>query len=339
MITRRTALAGIASTAGLWGCALRHEALATRSDIEVFDTQAHGLFPQDARLETIATGYVWCEGPTWDTDRNALYFTDVPGNTAYRWRRGQGVDVLLQPSGAAVAEGFREPGANGLWHARDGRLIVCNHGLRRVEAIDLATTSRASLVDHFEGRRFNSPNDVVEAADGALYFTDPPYGLTGLNDSPLKEMAVNGVYRLSPTGDVRRLVSDMTFPNGIALSPDGRRLYVSQSDPAAPEIRVFHLDSRGGVLVGSTFFDAAPLMGDDAPGLPDGMAVCRSGHVFATGPGGVLLLSPDGRLLGRIRTGRATANCAFGEDGRTLFITANDRVFRIPTLMTGVQWS
>ncbi|MEO0466469.1 MAG: SMP-30/gluconolactonase/LRE family protein [Pseudomonadota bacterium] len=327
------------SVASLSACGALPHRRGPSADIEVLDDDLHSLFPAGAALETLATGYMWSEGPAWDRDRNALYFTDVPGNTAYRWRRETGAQIFLEPSGAATVEGFREAGANGLWFARDGRLIVCNHGLRRVEAIDLDTQSRTRLVDRFEGHRFNSPNDVVEARDGTIYFTDPPYGLAGLDASPLKEMGANGVYRLNPDGVVTRLISDMTFPNGIALSPDERRLYISQSDPKAPLIRTLILSSGGSPSDDGLFFDAGPLMSESAPGLPDGMAVAQSGHILATGPGGVLVLSPTGRLLGRIRTGRATANCTFGEDGTILFITAHDRLLRIPTLMTGVQWS
>ena len=339
MISRRTTLLGLTSLAALPACRTVQSPNGLSADVEVFDDEVLALIPRGAELETLATGYTWSEGPTWDRSKRALYFTDVPGNTAYRWTREAGVDVLLQPSGAADAAGFREPGANGLWYARDGRLIVCNHGLRRVETIELQSGRRTPLATSYGGRRFNSPNDVVQARDNTLYFTDPPYGLEGLNASPLKEMPANGVYRLRTDGRVERLLDDMTFPNGVALSLDERRLYISQSDPDAPLIRVLTLGSSGAITDDTVFFDAAPLMGDAAPGLPDGMAISQDGYLFATGPGGVLILSPDGRLIGRIRTGRATANCAFGEDGQTLFITAHDRLLRMPTLKTGVQWS
>lgn len=309
--------------------------------IERFDAALDDLVDPNAQLETLGGGFTWSEGPTWDGDRGCLYFTDVPGNRAYRWTRDAGVEVFLDPSGipAGEAEGFREPGANGLWYAGGGQLLVCNHGTRSVERLDLASGQRTALASGFSGEPFNSPNDLVPGADGALYFTDPPYGLEGLDASPLKRQDANGVYRLAPSGAVSRLVADMTFPNGIGLSPDGRHLYVAQSDPAAPVIRCFALLADGGVEEAGLWFDATALSGPDQPGLPDGMAIDRHGNLFATGPGGVLVISPDGICLGRIRTGRATANCAFGEDGSTLFMTAHDRLMRLETRTRGLAWS
>ncbi len=297
------------------------------------------LIRPDAPLDILGSGYGWSEGPTWDRARGCLYFTDVPGNTAYSWSPGGAVQTFLKPSGAAITEGFREPGANGLWYSRTGQLIICNHGRRRVESLDLVSGKRTALVSAYGGKRFNSPNDVVEGPDGSLFFTDPPYGLEGLNKSLLKEQSVNGVYRLSPEGQITRLIDDMTFPNGIALSPDARTLYVTQSDPDAPLLREVRLDTDGKVGASKTLFDASPLMSDDSPGLPDGLAVTTEGQIFLAGPGGVLILDSEGGLLGRILTGSATANCAFGEDGRTLFITAHDRLLRIRTRATGLQWS
>ncbi|MCP2679563.1 SMP-30/gluconolactonase/LRE family protein [Maricaulaceae bacterium NA33B04] len=174
---------------------------------------------------------------------------------------------------------------------------------------------------------------------GCLYFTDPPYGLEGLNASPLKEMSANGVYRLGRDGQCTRLYDQLSFPNGIALSPDERWLYVSQSDPAAPYIYRAELYADGGVGPLERWFDTSVFLAAGDPGLPDGLCVSTDGIVFATGPGGVFVLAPDGHLMARILTGRATANCAFGgEDGRTLFMTAHDRLLRLPTRVAGVQW-
>ena len=339
MISRRQFILGMATTYAAAACRSAPKSQSQKSIIEVADPEMDELVPNGARLEVLAEGFGWSEGPTWDRRRDALYFTDVPGNKAYRWRKGQGVDVFLDPSGSANTDGFREPGANGLWYNRNGDLIACNHGLRTLQRINLQSREREDLVSKFNGKRFNSPNDLVEARDGTLYFTDPPYGLEGMNDSPLKEMTANGVYRRRRNGDLVRLLSDMTFPNGVALSPDEKHLFVSQSDPKAPYIRRLEFGQSGEVLSDDVFFDAADLLAEGLPGLPDGMAVSQTGHLFATGPGGVLVLAPDGRLLGRILTGRATANCAFGEDGKTLFITAHDRLLRLQTNAKGVQWS
>lgn len=297
------------------------------------------LLPTRPDIFVVGEGYVWAEGPAWDRVRNCLYFTDVPGNRTWRWRAGEGVRVWLDPSGIdpAEADGFREPGMNGLWMRDEGTLLACVHGTRSVVVIDPDTRERRTLCDRYGGSRFNSPNDLVESADGTIYFTDPPYGLEGLDASPLKELDANGVYRRDAGGHVTRLLDDLRFPNGIALSPDERSLYISQSDPDRPIIRRLQLDGMGGFTDDRTLFDASAL---DGPGLPDGMAVDVNGHIFATGPGGVLILSPEGELLGRILAGRACANCAFGgPDGRMLYVAAHDRVLQIPTLTQGLQWA
>ena len=304
--------------------------------IETFDNRMLDIIDPAQSLDVLSSGYGWSEGPVWDKARGQLYFTDVPGNTAYVWSSGTGTEVFLEPSGASVGhgEGFREPGANGLLMGQDGRLLICNHGKRVVEAMDITTGDRVTLVESYDGKAFNSPNDLIQASNGDIFFTDPPYGLEGLNESPLKEMPVNGVYKLAPDGNVVRLLDDMTFPNGIALSQDEAWLYVSQSDPDAPLIRRISLK---GTFTDEAWFDAAPYIAD-GPGLPDGLAVTTNGLVFATGPGGVFVLTQEGEALGRINLGRASANCTFGEDGQSLFIAAHDRLMRVRTKVKGLGW-
>lgn len=341
-ISRRDVLAG--SAGGLvGGCAIgaRGVGLEPEASIqfEAFDGAFADVVDQSSRPRLLSTGHTWSEGPAWDKERQALYFTDVPGNRAFSWSQREGVAIFLAPSGIQpkLAAGMREPGANGLLLSNSGELLICNHGQRAVEARDFASGKRRVLASEYGGKRFNSPNDIAEANDGTIFFTDPPYGLEGLNGSPLKEMQVNGVYRLDQAGNVARLVDDMTFPNGVALSPDEQWLYVSQSDPDAPLIRRFKLNDKGiaqddGETV---WFDAKPYM-HAVGGLPDGMAVSVLGQVFLAGPGGVLVIDATGQCLGRIFTGRASANCTFGEDGRTLFITAGDRVVSVRTKVTGL---
>ena len=304
--------------------------------LDVFDDGLHDIVDPGAKLVRRAEGFTWSEGPAWDPVRSRLYLSDVPENKAWMWSEAGGKELFLDPSGAAEAEGFREPGSNGLLYANDGSLLVCNHGLRRVERLNIETRERSVVADQFDGKPFNSPNDVIEASDGTIYFTDPPYGLAGMNDSPLKALTFNGVYRLRPGGTVELLLDDMTFPNGVALSPDQTRLYVSQSDPAAPILRELSFDGDGAIASDRILFDAAPFAEDGSPGLPDGMAVDAAGRIFLTGPGGIFVVAPQGQVLGRIRMPKATANCAFGGDGSRLFITSSDVLYELPTKTMGI---
>ncbi len=338
-LSRRLLLSGAGCTA-LAGCvSVPDGGIAAASPLvkfEAFDGRFEQVVDTASTGRLLGDGFQWAEGPAWDRKRAVLYFTDVPANRAYRWSAGQGTQIFLDPSGAVGdTAGFREPGANGLLIGRDGKLLLCNHGARALQNFDLDTGERKTLASHYEGKRFSSPNDLIEANDGTIYFTDPPYGLEGLDESPLKEMDANGVYRLAPDGTLSRLVDSLTFPNGVALSRDGKSLFISQSDPEAP--LVLKLDLQEAAKP-SVWFDARHYTVDN-PGLPDGMAMARSGHLFLAGPGGVLVIDQDAKCLGRISTGRATANCAFGEDGCTLFITAQDRLLAIRTRVSGLGFA
>jgi len=284
-----------------------------------------------AEIEILAEGFDWAEGPVWVDAGGYLLFTDVPQNVIWRWSEVEGLSEFMRPSGFDGEDGshLREPGANGLVIEPSGTLLMCDHGNRSLSRVDLAAREKTIVVDRFEGRRFNSPNDLVIHQSGAVYFTDPPYGLEGLNASPVKEMAHNGVYRLAPDGAVTLIDDALSFPNGVALSPDHRTLYVAVSDPEGPVVMAYDLGDDGRAVSSRLFFDAASLMGPDAPGLPDGLKVDARGRIFTTGPGGVLVLTPEGALLGVIDTGRATANCAFGPGGASLFMTADDLLTRV----------
>ena len=291
----------------------------------------------DASIEKIAEGFTWSEGPAWVQDGNYLLFTDVPQNTLHRWKESEGLSVFLKPSGLANPDPriTREAGANGLFAEPGGTLLLADSGSRVVARLDLGTKQRTILASSFQGKRFNSPNDLVRHSNGAVFFTDPPYGLEGLNDSPAKELAFNGVYRLDKDGSVQLVDEGLSFPNGIALSPDERTLYVSNSDPARPIWMAYSLDANGTATGKRVFADATDLQGEGVPGLPDGMAVSTDGKIFATGPGGVLVMDATGKRLGRIETGTAISNCTFGDDGSTLYMTSHAMLARVRVKATG----
>jgi gluconolactonase len=289
------------------------------------------LIAPDAAVETIASGIRWAEGPVW-VPGTGLLFSDPPANLMRRWTRSGGVVPFLSPSGAAGTDPrlVREAGSNGLALAHDGALLIANSGGRSIDRFDIATRRRTVLVDHFRGRRFNSPNDLTLARSGAIYFTDPPYGFADGDASPLREAAGNGVYRWAAGGEAVLIDGSLTRPNGIALSPDERRLFVSVSDDKAPRIMVYDLDARGLPLRSRIWLDAAPLQAGDAPGLPDGMKIARDETMVCSVPGGMMVLTPEAEPLGLVHAGAPIANCAFGEGGSTLFMTGGTRVFRLP---------
>jgi gluconolactonase len=305
----------------------------TIGSVERLESAIDSLIPADAVIEILAEGYDWSEGPVWVNDGGYLLFSDVPRNTIYRWREGDGAAVWLTPSGFTAAEAPRgESGSNGLLLDGEGRLVLCQHGDRRVARLEAPLDEPApeftTLADRWNGKRFSSPNDAVFDGAGNLYFTDPPYGLPEGPDDPSKEISHNGVYRLEVDGTVSLLVDDLTRPNGISLSPDERTLYVANSDPERAIWMAYDLAPDGIVSNGRIFFDATHLV-PERPGLPDGLKVDDAGNIFATGPGGVLVFAPDGTHLGTIATTKPTANCAFGNGGSYLYMTADDTLLRI----------
>lgn len=326
MIDRRSLLAIGAACLAAPGAAL-----VTAPTIRRLSPALDRLIPRDAEIETIATGIRWAEGPLW-VPGTGLLFSDPPANLLRRWTRAGGVTAYLSPSGAAGTDPklVREPGSNGLALAHDGALLIANSGGRSIDRLDLATGRRHVLLDRFRGKRFNSPNDLHVARSGAIYFTDPPYGLADGDASSIKEQPHNGVYRWAAGGEAVLIDGTLTRPNGIALSPDERRLYVSVSDEQAPVIRVYELDARGLPVASRVWLDARPLQAGGAPGLPDGMKIARDGTMFCALPGGMTILTPEAELLGLIANGGPIANCAFGEQGSALFLTASDRVLRLP---------
>lgn len=303
------------------------------------DPRLDQLLPPGAEIEVLASGFDWSEGPVWlqadplGGEGGCLLFSDVPRNHVLRWKEGEGVSVFLQPSGYTGRAPYgREPGSNGLTLDRQGRLVSCEHGDRRVSVL-LWDGGKKTLADSHAGKRFNSPNDVVVKSDGSVYFTDPPYGLPQQADDARREQPHFGVYRIAVDGTVTLLTAEMTRPNGLAFSLDEKTLYVAQSDPEAAIWKAFPVHADGTLGKSRVFFDATAMAKSGTmKGLPDGLKVDQSGTLWATGPGGVLIFAPDGTLLGRIDTGEATANCAFGgPDGSDLYITADMYLCRVRT--------
>lgn len=306
----------------------------TVGSVERLDPTLDALLAPDAVMEKLAEGFNWSEGPVWVPAQSALLFSDVPENRVYHWKAGEDVTVFLMPSGfTGTTYNGRERGSNGLTLDRSGQLILCQHGDRRVARLGADGKSFETIVDRIDGKRFSSPNDLCFDRAGNLFFTDPPYGLPS---DTKQETEFNGVYRLGTDGKLTVITRDMERPNGVALSPDEHTLYVGSTHGPAPVVMAYSLNSAGAVKGSRIFFDGKELIArTKRQGGFDGMKVDARGNVWTTGPGGVLILSPEGKHLGSLLTGRATANCAFGgADGKTLFITADDLLLRIKTNVT-----
>jgi gluconolactonase len=298
------------------------------------DPRLDNLLAIDTKIEVLATGFVWSEGPAWvkgaTSENSYLLFSDVPQNTVYKWSEKEGLTIFLKPSGYTGA-GFysNEPGSNSLIINKLGQLVSCEHGDRRVSAMPLSGGGKTTLADRYQGKRFNSPNDVVQHSGGAYYFTDPPYGLPKQENDSSREMNWSGVYKIGTDGAVTLQTKELTRPNGLAFSADEKTLYVAQSDPERAIIMAYPVLADGSLGVGKVFFDATPMVKQGLSGLPDGLRVDKKGNLWATGPGGVLIFAPDAALLGRIDTGEATANCTFGNDGTVLYLTSDMYLCRV----------
>lgn len=310
----------------------------TLGEVVRLDPAINQLIGTDAQIEVVAMGFEWSEGPVWvPRDGGYLLFSDVPKNTVFKWSEKEGLSEFLKPSGyTGITRYSDEPGSNGLTLDAAGRLISCEHGDRRVSAVAFGE-GKVTLADRFDGKRLNSPNDVVVRSQGDLYFTDPPYGLPNRENDEHQEYGFCGVFRVSLEGKVSLISNEMTRPNGLAFSPDEKILYVAQSDGRQPIIQAFDIAEDGTASNSRVFYDASELAGK-LKGSPDGLKVDAQGNLFATGPGGVHVISPQGKLLGRIDTKEATANCAFGgADGSVLYMTADMYLCRIQTKTKGAH--
>jgi len=316
--------------------------------IERLDPALDEIVPKGAALEKVASGFTWTEGPVW-MPSGYLMFADIPSNTIRKWSPGAGVSIFMQPSGyqGSAPFGGPEPGSNGMTLDGAGRLTVAGHAREnvwRLEQMDAKATITV-LADSYQGKHLNSPNDLVYKSDGALYFTDPPYGLrTQKDDDPAKQLQVNGVYRMPGAAkqkpgseparaELQLLVQDLPRPNGIVFSPDEKYLYVNNSEPQ--KIWMRYLVKADGTLTDAKLICDATS--DSRPGAPDGMKVDQSGNLYSAGPGGVWIFSPAGKHLGTIDLAEKVANVAWGgSDHKTLYITASTSIYRINLKITGV---
>lgn len=309
----------------------------TIGSIQRLDPALDEILDATAKLEVLGQGYAWSEGPIWVPSESRLLFSDIPPNRIMQWRAGEGVTLYQAGVGFSgeSKSGGREPGTNGLMLSADGLVYACCHGDRVIKRRRADETWEV-VIDNYQGKKFNSPNDLTFHKNGDLYFTDPPYGLAGGPDDPSRELDFCGVYRWDGK-EVHLLTKELNRPNGIAFSPDYKTLYVAQSDGDAPTWTAYPVKDDGSLSTGKVLANSKEFYGKD-PGSPDGLKVDVKGNLWATGPGGVWIIAPTGKVLGKIMTGRPTANCGFGgPDGSWLFITANDLLLRVPTKTKGLQ--
>lgn len=301
--------------------------------IERLDPSLQSLIAADAEMEILSEGYDWTEGPLWVEAHQMLLFSDIPPNSIFKWTEKDGASLFLKPSGfTGNTDRKGEPGSNGLLLDSDGRLVLCQHGDRQMARYTGSLTdpkpAYETIVSTYDGKRFNSPNDGAYSPNGMLYFTDPPYGLEGNINDPAKEIPFQGVYRVNRDGVAELLIDSLSRPNGIAFSKDGTRLYVANSDPEHAVWMEYELDQDGKPEKGRVLYDATSFVGKEK-GLPDGLKVHSSGIIFATGPGGVWVFDPTGTVLGKLKTGQATSNCALDDKEGYLYITADMFLVRL----------
>jgi gluconolactonase len=322
-------------------------AAAFSQEIQRLDPAVDQLVPGNAMLEKVATGFnKWTEGPVW-TREGTLLFAEIPANNIDQWIPGKTASVFMHPSGYVGTEPFKgpEPGSNGMTRDGDGRISVAGHARRnvwRMESVD-PRAQITVLADSYQGKKLNSPNDLVYKSDGSLYFTDPPYGLPTQSDTdPLKELQVNGVYRLPgaraqkagapPDRDkLQLIIKDLPRPNGVAFSPDEKYLYIADSGKKVwMRYRVL---PDGSVTDGALFLDPTS---DPAKGVPDGLRLDEKGNIYGAGPGGVWIISPEGKHIGTIKVPEVVANVAWGDkDYKTLYITASTSIYSIKLSVPG----
>ena len=300
-----------------------------KNDVTIIKKSANSLIDKNSEIEVLGDSFLVAEGPLWDSKNNRLLFTDVRQNKLFSWDENNGITEYIVPSGSTgYAPSFKDGGigANGITFNKEGQIVLCQHGDRRVAIVSNQkdnTPMFTTIVDNYNGKRFNSPNDLSISKNGDIYFTDPPYGFKNFNNK-FRELDFNGVYKYSANGGIRLITKEMTRPNGIALSLDEKYIYVNNSDRNDPKIMRFNSKSFKGKL----FFDGSELVKKYKGGF-DGLKIHSSGNIFTTGPNGILILSPKGNLLATINYGKAITNCNFDKDEEYLYVTGFDDVSRI----------
>lgn len=299
-------------------------------NIDIYDSSVLSIIDTNVNIEILAKGLQWSEGPLWLDNLQSLIFSDVPANKIYKWNETEGLSLYLEPSGYTDENNSNSnSGSNGLILDKENNLLICQHGDRRIARLDsdLKTPDSkfVTLADNYKGKKFNSPNDLVMDKEANVYFTDPPYGLPG---NKTGEVGINGVYKITPDKEVTLLVDSLTKPNGIGLSVDQKTLYISQSDPNNQVLYSYEINEDGSLENGKILFNFQSAV-KELKGLPDGLKVHKSGNIFSTGPGGIHIISPDGKLLALIYTDKPTANCAFDTEQKYLYMTTSDMLLRL----------
>ncbi len=303
----------------------------TTGNIIYLDPKLEKLLPRDTKIEIIGSGFQHIEAPVWIADSSMLLFSDTKAQIIHRWQEGKGISKFLEHTGFTGRLPYgEEPGSNGLAITKNNLLLICEHGDRRLAGFPLnGKYGLRTISDNFEGKRYNSPNDVIVKSDGSIYLTDPPYGLPQKENDPLKEVSANGVYRITADGKSELIIADLKYPNGLAFSADEQLLYVSVSDQTHPQIWVYPVKKDGKVGKGKVFFDASALSKEVAEQTTDGLKTDKQGNIWASGPGGLLIIDQHGRLLGKISTGEVISNCCWDDHASALYLTAGSYLYRV----------
>jgi gluconolactonase len=307
----------------------------TGGGIVRLDPALDAIVPQTAKIEKLASGFQFTEGPVWMREGGYLLFSDPNANNIYRWSPDGQVSVFRTKSGYAGVDigEYKQPGSNGLTVDKEGRLTINEHGNRRITRLEKNGVLTV-LADRYQGKQLNSPNDLVYRSDGALYFTDPPFGLPKTFDDPRKELPFSGVYYLN-NGQLKLVAQELSGPNGIAFSPDEKYLYVGNWDEKHKVVMRYAVNADGTLSNGKIFYDMTKAPGEDAI---DGIKVDQQGNVYVSGPGGLWILSASGKHLGTIIGPEHPHNLAWGDaDGKTLYLTAQTGLYRIQLNVSGIH--